>query len=251
MPRENVSLNEAYLAAGFEERGPHSIAAYERVEARLRERLAAAEALLARKDEEIRRQEMLTQECNHRLLNNLQMIVSLLSLQSGNEANAEAAAGLAVAARRVGAIARLHRHLHSIDRTPTVHFKPYLEELCRDHSLMSLSADRANRSIALDGVEVKLPTRTGISLGLIANELLTNAIKHGDGRIAVTLAESGTGYSLSVASEGPALPEDFDPSACDGIGMMLVLRLAAQIGGELRIDRGDASGARFTVLFPG
>ena len=206
---------------------------------------------MAKKDEEIRRQAILTQECNHRLLNNLQMIESLLTLQSGKEANDEAAAGLAVAARRVGAIARLHQHLHSMESTPTVQFKQYLEELCQDHSLMSLSADRPNRTITVDGVEMDLPTGIDIPLGLIANELVTNAIKHGEGRITVMLAEHApTSYALSVRSDGPALPEDFDPSACKGVGMMLISRLAAQIGGELRIDRGEATGTCFTVVFP-
>jgi two-component sensor histidine kinase len=253
MPSEDRSLNEAYLAAGVENRGAPSIAVYERVEARLRERLAAAEALLANKDEEIRRQEILTEECNHRLLNNLQMIGSLLSLQSSKEATPESAASLAVAARRVGAIARLHRHLHSVDRTPTVHFKQYLDALCRDHSTMSLSADQPHRTIAVGGVEISLPTSTGIPLGLIANELVTNSIKHGEGRITVTLGEhpETTGYSLSVGNEGPALPEGFDPAACEGLGMTLISRLTAQIGGELRIDRGKAAGTCWTVLFPG
>ena len=253
MPREHVSTSEACRPAGIERRDPRSTASFERVEARLRDRLAAAEALLARKDEEIRRQQILTQECNHRLLNNLQMIVSLLSLQSRKEVTPEGAASLAVAASRVGAIARLHRDLHSMDGTPAVPFKQYLEAICRDHSAMSMSADQPNRTIAVDGVEVSLPTGTGIPLGLIANELVTNAIKHGEGRITVTLAghPETSGYSLSVGNEGPALPEDFDPTACEGLGMVLVSRLTAQIGGELQIDRGEAAGARFTVLFPG
>jgi two-component sensor histidine kinase len=250
MPRAQISIDEAYFAAGPEDRGGDAI--YERVEARLRGQLAAAEALLARKDEELRRQEILTQECNHRLLNNLQMIVSMLSLQSSKETTPEGVASLAMAASRVGAIARLHRHLHSMDRTPTVQFKQYLDAICRDHSLMSVSVDKPNRTIEVGGAEISLSTGIGIPLGLIANELVTNALKHGQGRITVTLAEhpDTPGYSLSVGNEGPALPEDFDPAACEGLGMMLVLRLAAQIGGELRIDRGEATGSRFTVFFP-
>jgi two-component sensor histidine kinase len=251
MPREHVPLSEAYLAAGFDDRGARETASYERSASQLRKSLAAAEALVAQKEEQLRHQEFLTQECNHRLLNNLQIIVSLLSLQSSKEATAEGAKSLAVAASRVGAIARLHRHLHSMDGTPTVQFKKYLDGLCRDLSTMSMSPDQPNRTIAVDGVEISLPTDVGIPLGLIANELVTNAIKHGEGRITATLAEHPeTGYALSVANEGPALPHGFDPAACEGLGMTLVSRLAAQIGGELRIDRDGATGTKFTVFFP-
>jgi two-component sensor histidine kinase len=78
----------------------------------------------------------------------------------------------------------------------------------------------------------------------------TNAIKHGSGRITVTLAPSGKGHALSVSNDGAELPEGFDPTASKGLGMTLVSSLVRQIGGELRIDRGDEGDCtRFTVLF--
>ena len=182
---------------------------------------------------------MLTEECHHRLLNNLQMIVALLSLQSRKEANPEAASRLSAAADRVRAIAGLHNHLHSMDGTPTVEFKPFLTQLCRDHSTMSMSEERPDQIIAVEAPELSLSTTTGIPLSLIVNELITNAIKHGKGRIMVKLAPSGRGHALSVCNDGSSLPEGFDPTACKGLGMNLVSSLVAQIGGELRIDRGD------------
>jgi two-component sensor histidine kinase len=66
----------------------------------------------------------------------------------------------------------------------------------------------------------------------------------------VTLRQSGKGHALSVSNSGSELPEGFDPTACKGLGMTLVSSLAAQIGGELQIDRGeDNDCTRFTVLF--
>ncbi|MCX7363263.1 MAG: sensor histidine kinase [Alphaproteobacteria bacterium] len=96
-----------------------------------------------------------------------------------------------------------------------------------------------------------MPTAVGFPLGLIVNELLTNAIKHGNGRISVKLEpRSGRAYALSVCNDGFALPAGFDPIASKGLGMSLVSALVEQIGGELLIDRGeDNKGARFTVLF--
>jgi two-component sensor histidine kinase len=241
----------------FESPEPRTAASYERelaehraTESGLRQALSRAEALLRQKDDSIRDQKMLTEECHHRLLNNLQMIVALLSLQSRKEANAEAASRLSIAADRVRAIAGLHHHLHSMDGTPTVEFKPYLDRLCRDHSTMSMSEERPDQLLAVDAIELSLPTTIGIPLSLIVNELITNAIKHGRGRITVTLARSGKGHALSVSNDGADLPEGFDPTASKGLGMTLVSSLATQIGGELRIDRGDDGDCtRFTVLF--
>ena len=66
----------------------------------------------------------------------------------------------------------------------------------------------------------------------------------------MTLAPSGKDHVLSVCNDGAGLPEGFDPTACKGLGMKLVSSLATQIGGELRIDRGDSDeGTRFSVLF--
>ena len=95
-----------------------TVASYEReltkqrcTELRLREELAREEALLRQKDELIQQLEVLSKESDHRLLNGLQMIVSLLSLQSRASADAEAASQLTVAASRVATIGRIHQRL--------------------------------------------------------------------------------------------------------------------------------------------
>ena len=258
MPREHAAPNEGFLSARFQSLEPRTVESYENelattkvTESQLRGLLAQDQILLGQKDKLIRQQEVLNQECHHRLLNNLQMIASLLSLQSRTEANTEASARLSVAANRVGAIGRLHRHLHSMDSTETVEFKKYLDELCRDHSTISMSEEHPTQDIIVEGVEMSLSTVTGIPLGLIANELVTNAIKHGEGHITVKLEpHARKGYALSVCNNGPALTAGFDPAACDGLGMNLVSSFVSQIGGELRIDRGDENDCtRFTVLF--
>jgi two-component system, sensor histidine kinase PdtaS len=217
----------------------------------LRQALARDDARLRQQDEVIRQQDLLRKESDHRLLNGLQMIVSLLSLQSRASANAEAARQLAIAAGRVATIERVHRRLHCLDGAPAVAFKQYLEDFCRDFSALLSSGDAAERAIVVEGVEVNLPTATGIPLGFIVNELITNAAKYGKGRITVRLeANPARGYALSVSNDGPGLPEGFDPAAGKGLGLKLIRSLVAGIGGELRIGRGDQDqGTRFTVLF--
>jgi two-component sensor histidine kinase len=224
---------------------------YRLVEAQLRKALAKSNALLLQKDELIHRQELLKRESDHRLLNDLQMTISLLSLQSRNSTSPEATSQLAAAANRVSMIARIHRRLNSYEGVRTIEFKKFLDDFCRDFSAM-MSTDESTGRITVEGREVNLPATTAIPLGFIASELITNAAKHGKGQIAVRLEpDPKLGYALSVANDGAALPAGFDPSVSKGLGMRIIRSFTSQIGGELRIGRGDdGKGARFTVRFP-
>ena len=248
---------EGPLNIVFENRERRTIASYKRelvrhrrAESGLREALAREEALLSQKDELIKQQAVLRQEADHRLLNGLQMVVSLLSLQGRASNNAEVVAQLAAATDRISTIGRIHRRLHSFDGVQIFALKHYVEDLCRDFSTM-LSAERSERVIAVEGIEIELPAATAIPLGFIASELITNATKYGTGRIIVRLeANPVKGHALSVTNDGAALPEGFDPAAGKGLGMRIIRSLVERIGGELRIGRGDNNqGARFTVLF--
>lgn len=108
----------------------------------LRSALAQSEALLRQKDELLQRQELLSKESDHRLMNDLQMTISLLSLQSRASTNPEAAAQLAVAANRVSMIARIHHRLHSYDGVQAIDFRKFLEDFGRDFSAMLSSDER-------------------------------------------------------------------------------------------------------------
>jgi two-component sensor histidine kinase len=216
-------------------------------EARLREEIAQDEKLLRQKDELIGEQALINQESNHRLLNDLQIVASLLSLQSRKSAHAEVASQLIAAASRIATIARVHQRLHSIDGAQSLALKPYLVDFCRDFSTLL----GTNQAIAVEGIDIELPRATGIPLSLIVNELITNAVKYGTGRITVSIETNPEkGYAVSVSNDGPALPEGFDPTASKGQGMRIIRSFVDRIGGELRIGRRDnEQGARFTVLF--
>ena len=219
-------------------------------EAKLRRSVIRESALLRQKDDLIQQKDILSKESEHRLLNGLQLITSLLSMQSRATKNAEAAAQLTIAASRVAAIARVHRHLHALDQVKSVEFKQYLESLCHDLSGM-VSNESPERVLVVEGIELRIPTVTGIPLGFIASELITNSIKYAKGRITVRLQTTfGKGYALSVSDDGPGLPEGFNPTATNGLGMKLISSLVRQIGGQLQIAQGDnGKGTRFTVLF--
>ena len=235
-----------------------TLASYEReladhrlVEASLKIVLANRETAILEKDALIERKALSSRESDHRFLNDLQMIVSLLLLQSRASANPDTVEQLAIAANRVGMIARIHRRLHSFDGAQVMRFKPYLEDLCEDFSAMLSSDDRTLEVTIAEGSDFELPAATGTALGFIVSELLANAAKHGTGKIAVTLMP-GTekGHVLSVSNQDPALPEGFDPAACKGLGMKIVGSFVQRIKGELRFGRGvENQGACFSVSF--
>lgn len=218
----------------------------------LRAALARESNLLREKEILLQEQEVLHAESDHRLLNGLQMVVSLLSLQSRTASTPDVAMQLSVAANRVATIERVHRRLHFHDGAKTVKLKKYLQELCRDAAGLVNAEDTPQLDILVEGCEIDIPGATAISLGFIASELITNAVKHGKGRIIVGLdADPEMGYALSVSSDGPGLPSDFASAACTGLGFKIIQSLAHKIGGDFNFGRGaDNQGARFVVRFP-
>lgn len=212
--------------------------------------LAREQVLLQEKHESSRRQAMLAQEFEHRLINGLQLIVSLLSLQSRTATTPEAADQLTIAARRVSALGRVHRRLHLLDFQDHVEFKEYLQNLCKDLSGL-LTQEDSGYAIVVEGAKVDIPTTMAIPLGFIVNELITNAAKYAEGHVTVRIESfSPTERSLSVMDDGPGLPAGFEPTESNGLGMKIVLSLVKQIGGELHILPGDnGRGTRFKVKF--
>ena len=126
--------------------------------------LARGEKLLHQKDEAIKYQSLITKESDHRLLNAMQMVAGLLSLQSKTSSNAETAGQLLIASNRVSMIARIHRRLNSLDGVQTVAFRTFLEEYCREFSEMLSLEEGAKRIVVADGVEIELPAATVVPL---------------------------------------------------------------------------------------
>jgi two-component sensor histidine kinase len=221
------------------------------ITAELTDALAREAALLRDKDELLRRQNMLAEEFEHRLVNSLQMIVSLLSLQSRKTESPEAAAQLTEAARRVGAFGRVHRRLHLLDHLATVELRQYVAQLCEDISGMLLDGHGAHL-VVVEGAKIDIPTRLGIPLGFILNELITNAAKHAKGKITVQLETSPElGHCLSVSDDGPGLPDGFHPGNSRGLGLKIIQSLVRQIDGRLQVGEGPGQqGACFKVFFP-
>jgi two-component sensor histidine kinase len=189
---------------------------------------------------------LMAKEIDHRVMNSLQFVSGLLAMQSRSPDVGDAAAHLKMAANRVAAVAQVHRHFYSNEASETSCIL-FLRRLCDD--LGSI----LGRSIRVDGDEGKVPTTWIQPIGLIVNELVTNAAKHGAGDIDVTYRNDGTEHRILVCDRGRGLPDDFDPQVDgSGLGMRVVASLARQLQG--RVDAGpraDGRGSCFTVTFAG
>ena len=252
-----MSIRNAKSASGFQ-RATQRVVARKKARgakrpsttpAELKAALAREAKLLREKRELLQRQDLLSQEFEHRLVNGLQMVVSLLSMQGRTATTPEVAAQLKTAAGRVAAFGRVHRQLHLLDSQKSVALKQYLQGLCDDLAGL-LFRDGAARAVVVTGADVRVPTALGIPLGFIVNELITNSAKFARGDITVRVEASSGALSLSVADDGPGLPAQFDPASSKGLGMKIIQSLARQNGGAVRFSAGDGGhGTRTTVAF--
>ena len=217
----------------------------------LRSARARETALLQEMADLAQRQIMQAQEFEHRLINGLQLIASLLSLQSRAAASPDAAAQLAIASQRVSALGRVHRRLHVLDLQDRVEFKPYLQHLCEDLSKL-LYEGSGDCAILVESASGEIPTASAIPLGFIVNELITNAAKYAKGHIVVRFERADDACALSVTDQGPGLPSGFKPADSNGLGMTIVLALVKQIGGTLHVGPGgNGRGTCMMVTFGG
>jgi two-component system, chemotaxis family, sensor kinase Cph1 len=198
--------------------------------------------------------ELLLREMNHRVKNSLHLVASMLAVQSRSLAHPEARRELVEARDRVLTVAQLHQRLYQADQIGSVNFGQYLREL-GDQLSASLSAGGPSRELVVDAPDAELPVDQVIPLGLIANELITNAYKYAypggqAGRVEVTFRRCPQGrLRLEVADDGVGLPESFEPRESGGIGLRLIASLAQQLEAELQIDR-TPPGCRFVVAQP-
>jgi two-component sensor histidine kinase len=186
--------------------------------------------------------QLMAKEIDHRVTNSLQFISGLLMMH-GRTSNSETASHLQMAANRVAAVAQVHRNFYT-DEAEETSCITFLRRFCAD-----LSGILGTR-IDVQGDEGKVPTTRIQPIGLMLNELVTNAAKHGAGRINVEYKIIDGIHELSVCDEGQGLPNNFDPDGTAGLGMKVVTTLARQLGGQMNAQANPAGrGACFKVAY--
>ena len=205
---------------------------------------------LRRQNEE---KNVLLREFQHRVKNGISIISSLVSLEAGRAAGPEASGALSGLGDRVGALASLYDQLY---RTADFH------AIALDEYLASIVGDlTSSYGLAERGIEIapslepmSIDAKRAESVGLVAVELLTDAIKHAfpggrRGRVDLVLRKAGEGARIEVSDDGVGLPEGFAITDSRGLGMTIVDMLASQLHGRIEAGRSLSGGALFRLTF--
>ena len=194
---------------------------------------------------------MLLQEMTHRVKNSLQSIAAMVMIEARSHKSGEGKAALERVSHRIDALGQLYSKLSKSDAVETVDAATYLDDLCRD--LLASVNKEGGTSIALktDIESELLPTDEAIPIGLIVNELVTNALKYAfpsetKGTVTVTLKKVPGQLRLTVADDGKGI----DIGRADsGLGGRLVEGFAQQLGGQVERDSGS-QGTTVRLIMP-
>jgi two-component sensor histidine kinase len=192
----------------------------------------------------------MARESDDRVQNSLELVTGLLRHQSWTIEGSQCAAQLTMAANRVATISRAHQYISAAAGGNVTVGADYIRHMC-DDLREAIGAERIEQ-LTVEGGELDLSPRQLVAVGLIVNELVTNSAKHGAKRIKVAVGRQAESYTLSVADDGPGLPEAFDPAATSGLGMKIVLAQVQNLKGQFTARPAeDARGAGCRVVFPG
>lgn len=189
-------------------------------------------------EERLKEKELLLGEMHHRVKNNLQLVHSIVEMQSEAARSPEATEALGDASQRIAAIARLHHFLYDNEEVRAVDISDYLGSLL-DTLLRASSADERSIALEVDIAPLRIDVETAIPIGLICNELVTNALKHGlpsaeHPRICVALQETDERLHLHISDNGVASSRT--DAGREGYGSRIVRLLSKQLRADWQTD---------------
>ena len=202
----------------------------------------------------LREKEALLKEIHHRVKNNLQVTSSLLRLQATAIEDPDARKMFEETENRIRSMALVHEKLYQSPNLSRIDFADYVRSL-GELLLRASAITPGNVTLRVNGPEIFLSIEAAVPCGLIVNELLSNALEHafphdGRGHIDVQLHERPDGWiAFSVRDDGVGMPESFDWSHTETLGLRLVQGLVQQIDGKMRLEP-RRSGAELTITFP-
>jgi two-component sensor histidine kinase len=194
---------------------------------------------------------VLLREINHRVKNNLQIVSSLLSLQSKSISDPEAASALEDSRHRINTMAMIHEKLYGTENLRRIDFADYVESFAlRLLQVSKTDPSRVKLEIDISGIE--LDVQTAIPMGMIINELLSNSLKHAfpddqRGKIHISLAYHGDDLVLDFKDDGIGLPDGLESHSTESLGMRLVHMFTEQLAGRLEHIQGEGTRFRITI----
>ncbi len=194
-----------------------------------------------------RHKAVLLREMAHRVANNFASVATLINRKAASIADPGARSALGEASKQVNVMARIHTCLMADEDGLSIESRDFLLGLCQD---LRLALPSQAISIECSAVNAQLPFAQAVSLGLITNELVTNAVKHAfpegsEGKVRVALEYRGERLCLSVADNGNGLEGQMKGT---GLGRQLTAALAEHLGGEIK-TRTSKEGMKVEVAF--
>jgi two-component sensor histidine kinase len=195
--------------------------------------------------------ELMFMELQHRVSNHLQVVSSLLKFQRRGVTDASAQRALDEASARLALVARIQRQLHD-PSSQAIDIARFLKEMSRD--IVEAAGASGRLKVEVQAEPLTVQAEQAVPFGLVATELLSNAVEHGfaeDGRgtIRVGLSQAGANaVTLTVADDGRGLPEGFDLDNAPSLGMTIARQFAEQLGGHLTMR--SAGGTVAELTFP-
>jgi two-component sensor histidine kinase len=193
--------------------------------------------------------ELLLREVNHRVGNSLQIIASLLHLQANSATQDDVKAALTNAMGRVAAVAQVHRRLYTSQDLKSVLLNQYLDALL-DDLRRSAEGNRMSR-LTLKAEPIEIDPDRAVAIGIVANELVMNAVKYaypdGAGPIHVDLRGDGNDIVLSISDDGVGINGKSDPRST-GMGQRIVSAMATKLEATAERDPNHA-GTRIVLRF--
>jgi two-component sensor histidine kinase len=194
----------------------------------------------------LKEKENLLREVHHRVKNNLQVISSLLNLQIGSIKDQQIAQLFRECQARIMSIALLHESLHRSNDLSHINMAEYMRTLT-GHLFRSYGVDSGKIQLSLHVDDVDLDVDTGLTCGLIIDELVSNCLKHAflnghPGQITVDLrAHDDQTYTLQVGDDGIGLPKDGRLNNQDSLGLELVSLMAEKLDGTVELQSGHGT----------
>lgn len=206
-----------------------------------------ADARLARA---LEYQALLTREMSHRVKNSLMSVVSLLRVQARGAQSEDIEHALIDASSRVETIAQVHDHLWRGDAIGLIELSDFVSELCK-----KMNETSPAHTIKCSADALSLSADHAVPLGLLINELVTNATKYaypeGQGAIEVSARKHEGNLEIVVSDHGIGLPPDFVmDQPRKSLGFRLITGFVRQLGGRLLVEKNTPTGVRFTVEIP-
>ncbi|MBR9923088.1 MAG: tetratricopeptide repeat protein [Bacteroidetes bacterium] len=187
--------------------------------------------------------EILMKEIHHRVKNNLQFISSLLNLQTRHAADPKTLRVLNESKDRINSMSLVHQKLYQEDNLTGVPMAHYIENLLQS-LIHSYKIDRKSLELKLDVDTINLDVDTAIPIGLILNEIITNAFKYAfreseQNELTVNLKEQENQLHLLISDNGPGLPENGTPGNGEQFGLELVRGLSAKLKADVKMYSDD------------